>query len=86
MILNKDVLVNNIVTELSDNSTGQISPYDIRHNLLDIIDSVHLLTKGFPLDGSNFNTRATRTTRIGEDALSKMELAGYFSIDITAVG
>lgn len=86
MILNKDVLVNNIVTELSDNSTGQISPYDIRHNLLDIIDSVHLLTKGFPLDGSNFNTRATRTTRIGEDALSKMELAGYFSIDNTAVG
>jgi len=86
MILNKDVLVNNIATELSDNSTGQISPYDIRHNLLDIIDSVHLLTKGFPLDGSNFNTRATRTTRIGEDALSKMELAGYFSIDNTAVG
>jgi hypothetical protein len=86
MILNKDVLVNNIVTELSDNSTGQISPYDIRHNLLDIIDSVHLLTKGFPLDGSNFNTRATRTTRIGEDALSKIELAGYFSIDNTAVG
>jgi hypothetical protein len=86
MILNKDVLVNNIATELSDNSTGQISPYDIRHNLLDIIDSVHLLTKGFPLDGSNFSTRATRTTRVGEEALSKIELAGYFSIDNTAVG
>jgi hypothetical protein len=86
MILNKDVLVNNILTELSDNSTGQISPYDVRHNLLDIIDSVHLLTKGYPLDGSNFSTRATRTTRVGEYALSKMELAGYFSIDNTAVG
>lgn len=86
MILNKDVLVNNIVTELSDNSTGQISPYDIRHNLLDIIDSVHLLTKGYPLDGSNFGTKATRTTRVGEDSLSKIELAGYFSIDNTAIG
>lgn len=86
MILNKDVLVNNILTELSDNSTGQISPYDIRHNLLDIIDSVHLLTKGKPLDGSNFGTQATRTTRVGEDALSKINLAGYFSIDNTAVG
>lgn len=86
MILNKDVLVNNIVTELSDNSTGQISPYDIRHNLLDIIDSVHLLTKGKPLDGSNFGTQATRTTRIGEDALAKIDLAGYFSIDNTALG
>jgi hypothetical protein len=86
MILEKDVLVNNIVTELSDNSTGQISPYDVRHNLLDIIDSVHLLTKGKPLDGSNFGTRATRTTRVGEDSLSKIDLAGYFSIDNTAVG
>lgn len=86
MILEKDVLVNNIVTELSDNSTGQISPYDIRHNLLDIIDSVYLLTKGKPLDGSNFSTRATRTTRVGEDSLSKIDLAGYFSIDNTAIG
>lgn len=86
MILNKDVLVNNIVTELSDNSTGQISPYDIRHNLLDIIDSVHLLTKGKPLDGSNFGTPNTRTVKIGEYALSKIDLAGYFSIDNTAVG
>lgn len=86
MILPKDVLVNNIVTEISDNSTGQISPYDIRHNLLDIVDSIHLLTQNLPLDGSNFGTRATRTTRVGEDALSKIELAGYFSIDNTAVG
>ena len=86
MILNKDVLVSNISSEISDNSTGQISPYDIRHNLLDIIDSVHLLTKGFPLDGSNFGTNPTRTTRVGEDALSKIALAGYFSIDNTAVG
>lgn len=86
MILDKDVLVNNILTELSDNSTGQISPYDIRHNLLDVIDSVHLLTKGKPLDGSNFGTPATRTTRIGEESLSKIHLADYFSIDNTAVG
>lgn len=86
MILNKDVLVNNIVTEISDNSTGQISPYDIRHNLLDIIDSIHLLTIDNPLSGSNFGTQATRTTRIGEDALSKINLANYFSIDNTAVG
>lgn len=86
MILNKDVLVNNIVTELSDNSTGQISPYDIRHNLLDIVDSVHLLTRGYELDGSNFSTPSIRTTRVGIDSLSKINLAGYFSIDNTAVG
>lgn len=86
MILSKDVLVNNIVTELSDNSTGQISPYDIRHNLLDIIDSVHLLTRGYSIDSPNFSTRPTRSVRVGEDALSKVDLPGYFSIDNTAVG
>lgn len=86
MILDKDVLVNNIVTELSDNSTGQISPNDIRHNLLDIIDSVHLLTIGRPINGSNFGTDPTRTTRVGEDALSKINLSSYFSIDNTAIG
>jgi len=86
MILNKDVLVNNIVTELSDNSTGQISPYDIRHNLIDIIDSVHLLTKGKPLEGSNFSTPDTRSTSVGFESLSKVNLAGHFSIDNTAIG
>ena len=44
MILTKLKLVENIVSEISDNSTGQISPYDVRHNLLDIVDSVHNLT------------------------------------------
>ena len=43
MILSKSQLVNNINTEISDQSTGQISPYDIRHNMLDVIDSVHNL-------------------------------------------
>lgn len=86
MILNKDVLVNNILTEISDNSTGQISPYDIRHNLLDIIDSVHLLTTGKPLNGSNFRTPGIRTTIVGEEAISKIDLGGYYSIDNTAVG
>lgn len=86
MILSKLKLVENIVNEISDNSTGQISPQDIRHNLLDIIDSVHLLTVGHNLKGANFDTLATRTTRAGELSLEKLGLEGYFSIDNSAFG
>lgn len=86
MILSKLKLVENIVNEISDNSTGQISPHDIRHNLLDIIDSVHLLTIGKPLSGSNFGTPAVRTTKAGESSLEKLGLDGYFSIDNSAFG
>jgi hypothetical protein len=86
MILSKLKLVENIVNEISDNSTGQISPYDIRHNLLDIIDSIHLLTIGKPLSGSNFATISTRTTKVGESTLENLGLQGYFSVDNSAVG
>jgi hypothetical protein len=86
MILSKLNLVENIVNEISDNSTGQISPYDIRHNLLDIVDSVHLLTIGKPLSGSNFGTPSTRTTRVGELTVDKLGLEGYFSVDNSAFG
>lgn len=86
MILSKLKLVENIVNEISDNSTGDISPHDIRHNLLDIIDSVHLLTIGYPLKGSNFETPSTRTTKVGYESIEKLGLEGYFSIDNSAFG
>jgi hypothetical protein len=86
MILSKSQLVENIVTEISDNSTGQISPHDIRHNLLDIIDSVHLLTIGKNLNANNFATPDTRTTRAGESTLEKLGFEGYFSVDNSAFG
>jgi hypothetical protein len=86
MILNKNSLVENILNDLSDNATGQISPYDVRHNLLDIIDSVHLLTVGHNLTGSNFSTQDTRTTKIGIFSIEKIDLEGYSSVDNTALG
>ena len=86
MILSKLGLIQNIQTELSDNSTGSISPYDIRHNLLDIIDSVHLLTGDQNLNAINFATPATRTTKAGEATIEKINLDGYSSIDNSAFG
>jgi hypothetical protein len=86
MILSKSQLVENILTELSDNSTGQISPYDIRHNLLDIIDSVAVLLQNNELDTNNFSSPATRTTRAGHYTIENLSLNGYFSIDNSAFG
>jgi hypothetical protein len=86
MILSKNQLVENIVNELSDNSVGQISPYDIRHNLLDIIDSIHLLTFDKEINALNVGNPETRSTRLGQHTLEKINLDGYFSTDNSALG
>lgn len=86
MILSKLVLVDNISREISDNSTGDISPYDIRHNLLDIIDSIHLLTSGENIVSRNFASFAERSTRAGLSTIHKFGLDGYTSIDNSAFG
>lgn len=86
MILSKNQLVQNITNEISDNSTGQISPYDIRHNLLDIIDSVHLLSLDKELNSVNFATLETRSTKAGQHTIDKVNLDGYYSIDNSAFG
>ncbi len=65
MILSKSQLVNNINSEISDQSYGQISPYDIRHNLLDIIDSVHNLTSSQDLISLNLATFPNGNTKVG---------------------
>ena len=86
MILSKLKLVENILNEISDNSTGQISPHDIRHNLLDIIDSVHLLLNEQNINCINFATPATRNTKAGELTLENLNLNNYTSVDNSAFG
>ena len=86
MIVGKLQLIDNIKREIPDNATGSISPNDVRHNLLDIIDSVHLFTDDNYLDSLNFATPDTRSTKAGVDALKNLHLAGYSSTDNVAVG
>lgn len=86
MIVSKNELINNIATEISDNSTGQISPYDVRHNLLDIIDSVHLLLDGKEISASNIGTLDVRTTRVGVDTLTNIVADNHISEDNSAFG
>ena len=86
MILNKLKLVENITRDIVDNSTGLVSPRDVRQNMLDLADSVHLLTADHNLFSKNFGTVDTRTTRAGDKAIGKLDLPGYKSIDNTAFG
>ena len=90
--LPKSQLQTNINSELGDNSTGQISPYDIRHNLIDITDSINNLISSSQdltvgsFTSSNFSTPATRNVSAGVESLDKLDLNGYISIDNSAFG
>jgi hypothetical protein len=86
LILDKQSLVQKISLELADNSNQEISPRDVRGNLIDVIDSVHLFTADQDLNAKNFATPDTRTTRAGDQALGKLKLAGYSSQDNSAFG
>ena len=86
MIISKSTLLNNILSELSDNSTGKISPRDIRHNLVDIIDSIHLLTEDSNIESLNLGTPDIRSVRVGLLSLDSLNLDGYTSTDNIAVG
>jgi len=71
---------------VADNVNQDISPRDVRGDRLDIIDSGHLFTADQGLNAKNFATPDTRTTRAGDQALGKLELAGYSSEDNSAFG
>jgi len=86
MITPKNDIINNINSEIVDNTEGKISPYDVRHNLIDIIDSVHLLLQDRSINSLNFSTPNLRSVKAGEDALSKINLEGYSTQDNVAVG
>ena len=86
MKLSKDKLVQNITRDIVDNSVGAVSPQDIRKNLLDVIDSVSLLTEQSDIEALNISTVGERTTRLGVDTLYKRLARGYNSVDNVAVG
>lgn len=86
MITSKQTILKNINSELSDNSTGEISPRDIRHNLIDVVDSVNNLLDGKKVDLLDFGTPDNRNVRVGNESLKSLKLSGYTSSDNTAVG
>lgn len=86
MILSKQQLIDNITTEISDNSTGLISPYDVRHNMLDLIDSVHNLLNDKDLATNNFASLDTKTTKAGKETLKNYFVTDSNNEDNSAFG
>lgn len=86
MILNKNQLVSNINTELSDNITQSIAPYHVRHNLIDIIDSISQLLKNEDVDTNNFKTLENRTSVFGDRSLERINLPNHSTEDNSAFG
>lgn len=82
----KASLVANITQDLSDNATQDITPRDVRQNLIDIIDSIGNLLFTEQIVSTNFATQTTRTTIAGEDVLSKLGQESYVSVDNSAFG
>jgi hypothetical protein len=84
--LPKQTITANINAEILDNSRMLVSPYDVRHNLIDMIDSTHLFLNGKDIQSANFSTPLTRTTIAGDGALDFLYLPEYVSLDNSAFG
>jgi hypothetical protein len=86
MILSKSQLVNNINNEISDQAYSQISPEDIRHNLIDIVDSIHNLTYDKEILALNIATLPSGNTKLGQEVLELFNLSGYSGKNNTGIG
>ena len=86
MKLSKEELISTIKVDIPDNTTGEISPLDIRRNLINIIDSVSRLTVVENLHANNLETLDVRSTRLGLETHSKKAISAFGTTDDVAVG
>lgn len=86
MITDKATLIKNIKRDIPDNTVGAISPRDIRQSLIDLVDSVHLLTSQHPLLSKNLYTIHENTTAVGLENFIHLSVADSLTKDNTALG
>lgn len=87
MILSKNQLVDSINDVLPDNNSGRISPKDLRQSLINILDSLPNILISTNLNTANFATAEDRTTKAGENTLSRsFSTVNYLSQDNSAFG
>lgn len=84
--LDKTQLIDNINNDISSYKVGKVTPEDISKNLIDVVDSVHLLTSGNSIIASNLGSPPIQNTRIGELSLDKLYVLGYIAHDNVAAG
>ena len=86
MITDKATLIKNIKRDIPDNTVGAISPRDIRQSLIDLVDSVHLLTSQHSLLSKNLYTIHENTTVVGLENFIHSTVEDALTKDNTAVG
>lgn len=83
----KAEIVYNINNDIVSNSEKRVTPEDIRRNMIDIVDSISILSTDEYIVSANLSTQQTRNTRVGIEALDKAGVVpGYISEDNTAGG
>jgi hypothetical protein len=82
-IKSKEELIIDINNEIVSNNTRKLTPEDIRRNLINIIESIHVIPSEENIVSNNLSTQEIRNTKVGIEALDSNLLSGQ---DNTAVG
>jgi hypothetical protein len=77
-ILSKSVIKANIQSELADNNAGNISASDVRHNMVDTVDSINNIVANGDFDTTN--------PFVGSDVRAKIDTNGNFGAFIAESG
>lgn len=68
-IKNKSQLVDYITQYITSNTERKVTPEDIRIGLIDMLDSLHILTSGETILAANISSPTTNNTRVGIDTM-----------------
>ena len=77
-ILSKSTIVSSINTDLADNNAGNISAQDVRHNMLDTVESIEYIVANGDFDVTN--------AFVGSDVRAKISPGGNFGAFIAESG
>jgi hypothetical protein len=86
MKLTKNDFISNLNELIPDNGTQQISPLDLRTVITNSIDSTVNFLSEQTLNSANIGSPETTSTRVGLQALGKIDLPGYITSGNSALG
>ena len=86
MKLTKNDFISNLNELIPDNGTQQISPLDLRTVITNSIDSTVNFLNGQTINAVNLGSPEITSTRVGSQALGKIDVPGYITSGNSAFG
>ena len=86
MKLTKNDFISNLNELIPDNGSQQISPLDLRTVITNSIDSTVNFLNGQTINAANLGSPEITSTRVGSQALGKIDLPGYITSGNSAFG